>query len=377
MKHECEVSVLCTTYNQSRYLRKALDSILSQVTDYSFEVIIHDDASNDRTQSIIKSYIQEYPSIVKGLFEDENQYSKGVDFFYPLVTDVARGKYIALCEGDDFWIDDMKLQRQWEALEVHPECDMCACCGIVVAEDGETEVGEIRPADRDCILSAEQVIKGGGQYMITAGLFFRRSLFAQKQNFENILSLDYVYQIKGSLCGGIYYIDRKMAAYRRYSEGSWTNNVLMQPQKLKEHWIKETQMLQALDRDTNGKYHDVIVERLRAYVPFEQQLKENETEIFSLMQDMRGSCYIWGMGRRGKGLEHFFSDNGILVDGICDAVNKDVGMKTEYGNKIFSTDETLSRADNILASTSCAYIELMNNGFSGRVYDFQQYMPNG
>ena len=92
---ECEVTVLCTTYNQEQYLRRALDSILSQVTNFSFELIIHDDVSDDGTAEIIKEYERRYPDRVKAVFEEENQYSKGVDFINNIIREHAKGKYIA------------------------------------------------------------------------------------------------------------------------------------------------------------------------------------------------------------------------------------------------------------------------------------------
>ena len=378
MKHNSiEVSVICITYNQEKYLETAIESILSQKTDFTYEIIVHEDVSNDGTREIIQSYMKEHPAHIIGIFEKKNQYSQGKDFFSALVTDVAKGKYIALCEGDDFWIDDNKLQKQWEALESHPECDMCACWGTIVSEDGANQISQIRPRTGDGLLAIEDVIMGGGLYLATAGLFFRKSMYDEMMPFEKVLSMDYTIQMKGALRGGIYYIDQKMAAYRRYSEGSWTNNVLTQPQKLKEHWKRETSMLRTLDEDTKGKYHEVIEERLKAYIPFEEQLNDNRAEILSLMERIKGSRYIWGMGRRGRSLELYFNENEIQVDGVCDAVNKNIGSFTEFGNKIFSTEEVLQRADNILVSSSFAYRDLIETDFSGTIYNFQEYMPYG
>lgn len=112
------VSISCITYNHALYIRQCLDSFLMQKCDFSFEILIHDDASTDGTQEIIKEYQSKYPTIIFPLIQSENQYSKGVRGMMPRFNfPRARGKYIALCEGDDFWTDMNKLQEQVDFLE--------------------------------------------------------------------------------------------------------------------------------------------------------------------------------------------------------------------------------------------------------------------
>lgn len=108
------------TYNHEKYVEQAIKSILNQKTNFRFELIIHDDASPDKTADIIKAYAQEYPEIIHTVLQTENQYSKGktlFEFYLPL----CRGKYFAFCEGDDYWIDEYKLQKQVDYMEAHPE----------------------------------------------------------------------------------------------------------------------------------------------------------------------------------------------------------------------------------------------------------------
>ena len=120
------VSISCITYNHAPYIRQCLDGMLMQKTSFAFEILIHDDASTDGTDTIIKEYADKYPNIIKPIFETENQYQSGK----PIGTLVwnlprAKGKYIALCEGDDYWIDENKLQMQVDFLEKNPEYGMC------------------------------------------------------------------------------------------------------------------------------------------------------------------------------------------------------------------------------------------------------------
>lgn len=125
MEKEVMVSILCMTYNQEKYITDALESFLNQITDFAYEVIIHDDASTDSTASIIRAYQEKYPDIIKPIFQKENQFSKEVKIFYEFMLPVAKGKYIAICDGDDYWTDPYKLQKQYDFLEANPEYSIC------------------------------------------------------------------------------------------------------------------------------------------------------------------------------------------------------------------------------------------------------------
>lgn len=120
------VSVSCITFNQAPYIRECIEGFLMQKTDFEFEILIHDDCSTDGTTEIIREYAGKYPDLIKPMYEEENQYSQGK----PIGTPVwnlprAKGKYIATCEGDDYWTDPYKLQKQADFLENNPEYGMC------------------------------------------------------------------------------------------------------------------------------------------------------------------------------------------------------------------------------------------------------------
>lgn len=125
------VSVCCAAYNHAPYIAQALDSFLAQQTDFPIEILVHDDASTDGTAQILRDYAARFPDVVKPLFETENQYSKGVAIDPTFNYSRARGKYIALCEGDDYWCDPCKLQRQVEYMERHPDCTFCFTNGYI------------------------------------------------------------------------------------------------------------------------------------------------------------------------------------------------------------------------------------------------------
>lgn len=131
------VSVLCVTYNHAAYIKSCLEGFIKQKCDFDFEVLIHDDASTDGTQEIIKEYWEKYPEIIKPILQTENQWSKkagGINlrFNYPR----AKGKYLALCDGDDFWIDAEKLQKQVTFLENNSDFSL-VCGAYMRIQDGK------------------------------------------------------------------------------------------------------------------------------------------------------------------------------------------------------------------------------------------------
>lgn len=115
------VSILCDTFNHEGFIKETLEGFLKQETTFPFEIIVHDDASKDATPAIIKEYAERYPLIIKTVLQKENQYSQKINFWSDVTFPMAQGKYIALCEGDDYWIDELKLQKQVDFLENNPD----------------------------------------------------------------------------------------------------------------------------------------------------------------------------------------------------------------------------------------------------------------
>ena len=130
------VSICATTYCHEAYLRQTLDSLLAQQVRFPFEILIHDDCSPDGTVAIIREYAQKYPEIVLPLYETENQYSQNIPINETFNFPRARGKYIALCEGDDYWLDTAKLQKQIDHMESDPGCTFSFTNGMIHDETG-------------------------------------------------------------------------------------------------------------------------------------------------------------------------------------------------------------------------------------------------
>ena len=121
------VTIRCLVYNHEPYLRDCLDGFVMQRANFRFEAIVHDDASTDGSAEIIREYAAKYPGIIKPILETENQYSKHDGSLKKIMDAHTHGKYVAFCEGDDYWTDPMKLQKQVDYLEEHPDISFSCC----------------------------------------------------------------------------------------------------------------------------------------------------------------------------------------------------------------------------------------------------------
>ena len=255
------VSVICLAYNHEAYIRDALEGFVRQQTDFPFEVLVHDDASTDGTAEIIREYAGRYPQIIRPFFETENQYSKGVVIARDMLFPHVRGRYVALCEGDDYWIDPLKLSKQVAALEAHPEVDICAHRALKM-RNGKP-CGHVGPCCRKRVFPVERVIRGGGGFVATCTLMCRREAYLLDTPMRRELFFDYTLQIQGSLHGGMLWLPDCMAVYRRGVSESWTARNIGRHKT--GHYQKFLRMLDALDSYTEGKYSSAIRARRRRY----------------------------------------------------------------------------------------------------------------
>lgn len=143
MESKIIVSIQCLVYNHEPYLRKCLDGFVMQKTNFKFEAIVHDDCSTDKSCAIIREYAEKYPDIIKPIYEKENQYSKHDGSLNRIMDNASIGKYVAICEGDDYWIDPLKLQKQVDFLESHPDFDMVRTDSNVYYQDTNITINSV------------------------------------------------------------------------------------------------------------------------------------------------------------------------------------------------------------------------------------------
>jgi len=226
------LSICCITYNHEEFISESLDSFLMQETDFPFEIIVRDDASDDNTAKIIRKYKKRFPNIIKPICEKENGYSRGIK---PLkvITDKAIGKYIALCEGDDYWTDNKKLQIQVDILEKNSVYSTVAHQALVI----------------DVLESKDFFHNVKTEYVLddliferkfhTASLVFRRDILKKYPLPSNVLSGDKMLILLLAVCGKIRFINKRMCIYRKHEGGlsSWVNMDMMKQDINMVFWL--------------------------------------------------------------------------------------------------------------------------------------------
>lgn len=222
------VTIRCVTYNHEPYLRQCLDGFVMQKTNFAFEAIVHDDASTDKSADIIKEYAEKYPDIIKPIFETENQYSKRDGSIRRIMNDATSKttKYIALCEGDDYWTDPLKLQKQFDFMEANPDYSLCFHNAMIHYQDGRDKDRIFAELEERDYIPAELYEKW---LVPTASIFTRKDIYLQQQpklNNPNFLYGDNPLIISLAYAGKVHCINEIMSVYR-INEGSITNTLFI------------------------------------------------------------------------------------------------------------------------------------------------------
>ena len=251
--NECMVSVLCTAYNHEQYLRECLDGFVSQETDFPFEVLVNDDCSTDGTAAIIREYAAKYPQIIRPFYQEKNLFSAiGMPgLFDKVFCPNARGKYIALCEGDDKWSDKNKLQLQVDFLEKHPEYSGCVHnTTLHFCEDSAADRPLISAqGDRDA--DFETVITGMSNAFHTSSILARKEYIVSPPDFYYTAGAhgftDYAIGLWLTMNGKVRFLDREMSVYRISSNPeAWSSNLGRSYGKLKEFIAGEVAMMETM-----------------------------------------------------------------------------------------------------------------------------------
>lgn len=224
-----KVSIVTTTHNQEAYVRQAFDSFLAQEVDFPVEIIVADDASTDSTPSIIREYADRHPHLIRPILRSENL---GLNRNLVGALTIARGEYIALCEGDDYWIDPLKLSKQVNYLDQRPETAVCFHPVQVVWEDGHAKDSTFPPIYLRGNMSVEALILMN--YIQTNSVMYRR-VERYDDIPSDVMPLDWYLHVRHAVHGEIAMLPETMAVYRRHAEGMW-NNQVVDPQKF---WLTQ------------------------------------------------------------------------------------------------------------------------------------------
>lgn len=276
MDETVQVSVYCLAYNHEKYIRKTLEGFAGQKTNFRFKVIIHEDASTDSTAQIIREYEEKYPHIFDVIYQKENQYSKRVNFFAQYILPRSEGKYITFCEGDDYWCDEYRLQKQFDIMEANPDL-VCSFHRVGLITEAGDSMGQTYPgmALESGFLTSEQFVD-----VVCSDFFQLSSLFCRRDahmnymdNFPPYTLLSDVGDLPqflylGSVSERVYFFDEVMSHYRCASTGSVTLAIAQNAERQKRHHQRMLAMIDSFDECTQGRYRESC-DRFRERQTFE------------------------------------------------------------------------------------------------------------
>ncbi len=226
MKKDLMVSICCLTYNHVNFISQCLEGFINQQTNFDYEILIHDDASTDGTQEVIKKYVEQYPDLIFPIYQKENQWTLGKKPTWEFNFNRSKGKYIALCEGDDYWTDALKLQKQVNFLNENLNFTFCSTNVNVLVQN----TGEITSTD------ADELIKNANIYptdlnsflapyiWYTSTIVFRKSIVESHikeinilKNFKDVFLLSILLKH-----GKGVFFNEYTGVYRVHEEGVWS-----------------------------------------------------------------------------------------------------------------------------------------------------------
>ena len=257
-----KVSVIVHTYNHEKYIRQTLDSILNQQVNFEFEVIVGDDASPDDTPKIIQEYQQKFPTIIKALLHPKNLggYGKGNTL---ATLAVCQGQYIAAMDGDDYWTNPLKLQKQVDFLDNNPDFVSCFHNAIIHFEDGSHPDMYVNDDSQRVVTTIEDLV-GEDEiwYMATSSVMFRNGIIKEyPQWFHDSKSGDIPRYILLGKHGKFFYINELMSVYRKNGGGmSFTDG-----KQDAEFLFNRIGMYQGIDQELAYKFHKTINKNIARY----------------------------------------------------------------------------------------------------------------
>lgn len=324
---EIKVSIICSVFNHGKYIRRCLEGFVSQKTDFNYEVLIHDDASTDNSAQVIREFEEKYPEIIKPIYQTENQFSKKIPINITYQFPRVKGKYIAICEGDDYWIDEYKLQKQVDYMDAHPDCTFCFTNGYIEdisdngkmrdfipynSEDAAVYTGESR--EYTLYDMNEMTFVPTASYLMPTETLNRIIPWTR----ERCPTADLRWRLYATACGYAYYLNDKTCVYRQNVSGSaMTTWKSYDRRQAYSHNEKIVNMILKLDELFDGKYQREVEKLAYPYIrgmifsasSFKALKPDMHKRVYkSLPASLRARCvikilipnFVWKMIRKIK-----------------------------------------------------------------------------
>lgn len=257
------VSVICAAFNQERFIAMALEGFLRQETSFPTEILVHDDASTDSTASVIRHYETRYPGRFRCFYQQVNQYqSIGNNIVHEYLIPKTSGAFIAICEGDDYWTDRRKLEKQVAFMRRQPEVAMSCHAARVNHYGGPSRYGLHRLRTGPLIPPKVVVLGGGGLYPTCSAMFRRDVLVDFPEFFRGLPIADSLWALNALRKGAVGYMDEVMAVYNAGVPDSWSQRARHRPLSETLGYLRRLEEARAaFDQLTNGQFSRWIKRR--------------------------------------------------------------------------------------------------------------------
>jgi len=273
-----KLSVMMITYNHEQFIAQAIESVLTQRVNFDYEIVIGEDCSTDGTRAIVMDFHRRYPNRIVPLLRNQNL---GVMQNLESTLMACRGQYLALLEGDDYWICDEKLQKQIDFLDSKPDCAICCHHVDFLNETGSAYFVPRFPGGSYTI---EDLLKGN--FIMTCSTVLRRDLVCELPGWLREMKLgDWPMFVIAARHGTIELMSEVMAVYRVHQGGTWSS--LPKITRLRE----SVRMLKALDRHLEFQYTGIISRlladsyfELACYARKDNNRAETGRNVFSLLR---------------------------------------------------------------------------------------------
>jgi len=258
--HNCLVTVFCLAYNHEKYIRTTFEGFVKQKTSFKYKILVHDDASTDSTRDIISEYTEKYPDLFEVILQEENKYQKGIDIEDEYIFPAIDTKYVCVCEGDDYWNDPYKLQRQVDYMEKHPECSLCVHNTEKIFENGESTGTVFNRSRRERDYTFKDIADSEpSAYFHLSSFMWRHETMRRKVSAFEMKGIgDYPMALYFATLGSIHYIPKVMSCYRLNAVGSWSSMMNSDNKKRINQHRNIINGFRSIDEYTDHRYSSEI-----------------------------------------------------------------------------------------------------------------------
>ncbi len=277
------ITVVVMTYNHEGYIAKAIQSILNQKIDVDFNIVVHDDCSNDGTYELLLDLQKNSGSKITIIRQKTRKFlSEGLNqMIFKYVVPKINSRFVAFCDGDDYWIDDLKLKKQFEFMIAHEDYSLCFHSAYQLKQNGDISSKLFIKPEGDIDLR-DIICENTGVCIATSSIFLKSEVFKVFPNWRLQYPVEDVpMYIYAALNGKIHRLKDIMCVYRQFASGSWSSQNKNNIEKRVNHLLRMNEAIKMFDEETNKQYHSLVEVQISGYEFGIALLKKDFAVIFN------------------------------------------------------------------------------------------------